>query len=85
MGDIRNAKVTFVKRNTGAAIATVDVMVNSADTSAGTASYIWTVNIGSSFTQTFTIGTVVSGYYLRNSPADDVVITVLKGKPGKKK
>ena len=53
--------------------------------SAGTASYIWTVNIGSSFTQTFTIGTVVSGYYLRNSPADDVVITVLKGKPGKKK
>jgi len=83
-GDIRNAKVTFVIRNTpptaDTVIATVPVgLVNSGDTKNGTATYNWNVNIpcsSSPCSQTYTVGIIVNNYYTRNSESDDTVVTV---------
>jgi hypothetical protein len=79
-GDITLAKVTFVNRTTGATIATVNVAVppNAPDKTIGTASYNWSVDIGTASSQTYTIGTIVSGYYTRNSTAENATITVSK-------
>jgi len=79
-GDIRNATVTFVDGDTNIPIATnVPVgLVNPADTKTGTATYNWSVNIGTADSQLFTIGIIVNGYYTRNSSEDDTVVTVSK-------
>jgi hypothetical protein len=79
-GDIRNATVTFVNRDTGAVIAAnVPVtLLNSGDTKTGVATYDWTVNIGSADSQSITVGIVVNNYYTRNSALDNTVITVSK-------
>lgn len=78
-GDIQNATVTFVNRDTNTPIATVPVaLVSSGDTTIGIATFEWTVNIGTIDSIDFTIGVVVSGYYESDSSADDVVVTVSK-------
>lgn len=82
-GDIRNAKVSFINRETNAVIATVPVtLMNANDTKRGVATYNWPVNLGSSNTRSFTIGIQVSGYYQRNLSEDDTLITVSKGNHG---
>jgi hypothetical protein len=70
-GDISRATVQFVNRATGATIATVPV------TSGGLATFVWTPTL-SSTSQTFTIGLVVSGYYIRNNTADNAILTITK-------
>jgi hypothetical protein len=78
-GDIRRATLAFVNRDTFATIAQVPVtLVDDNDTTTGTASYTWTVDIGSAKTKTFNVGLLVINYYNRNSTLDDVRITVSK-------
>jgi hypothetical protein len=72
VGDVRNATVSFVNRTTGLTIATVAVAAD------GTASTTWTVNLGTSATQTTKIGMVVSGYYIRSNTLDDGTVVVSK-------
>jgi hypothetical protein len=80
VGDIRNAKVTFINRDTNIVIASnVPVgLVSSGDTKVGTATYNWNANIGANDSQSFTIGTIVTNYYTRNSSEDNTVVTVSK-------
>jgi hypothetical protein len=81
-GDIRNATVDFINRETGAVIASnVPVgLVDPADSKTGTATYNWTVDIGTANSQDFTI-VVVKGYYTRNASAEDSVVAVAKVLP----
>jgi MBG domain (YGX type) len=84
LGDIRNAKVTFINRDTNAVIAlNVPVgLVTSADTKTGTATYNWNVNIGTGDSAQYTIGIIVNGYYTRNASDEDTIVTVSKPIPG---
>jgi MBG domain (YGX type) len=78
-GDIRNAKVTFINRDTNTIIAqNLPVgLVNLGDSTIGTVTYNWSVDIGSNNdSQQYTIGIIVSGYYTRNSSDDDTIVTV---------
>jgi hypothetical protein len=88
-GDIRNATVTFVNRDTNTVLGTVGfgtptpiVLVNPGDSKTGTVALPVTFTIPSSGSGaiTPTIGIIVgyngAGYYTRNSSADNAVITV---------
>jgi len=78
-GDIRKATVTFINRDNNTAIATVPIgLVNAADTKTGTATYNWSVNIGTADSAQYTIGIIVTSYYTRNNSSDDTVVTVSK-------
>jgi Domain of unknown function (DUF4785) C-terminal domain len=78
LGDIRNATVAFVNRDTGAVVCAAPIgLVNLADTVSGTATCTWDVTITGD-SQSFTIGIVVGGYYVRNVSADNIVMTVAK-------
>ncbi len=82
-GDIRNATATFVLWNSTNTAYTVIAsapigLVSSTDTKTGTATYNWGVDIGSQNSQTYNVGIVVGGYYLRNSPDDQMLVTVSK-------
>jgi hypothetical protein len=83
-GDIRNATVTFINRADGSTIASnLPVsLVSPTDITTGTASYNWSVNIGTNNSQSFTIGILVGNDYARNSSADDAVVTVSKPQAG---
>jgi len=83
-GDIRNATVKFVDRDTNATLCTASVinLIDPSDSKVGTAGCQWTANIGSSDAETYTIGIVVGGYYTRNASADDSLVTVSKLIPG---
>jgi hypothetical protein len=76
-GDIRNATVTFINRDTNTPIATVPVnLINAGDTKTGTASFNWNLDIGQANSGSFRIGIVAGGYYARNNSGDDAVVTV---------
>ncbi|MEK6320345.1 MAG: HYR domain-containing protein [Acidobacteriota bacterium] len=79
-GDIRNAKVTFINRDTNTVIqANQPVgLVSAGDTTVGTATYNWNVSIGSANSQTYTVGVIVTNYYTRDSSDEDTVVTVSK-------
>lgn len=80
-GDIRNAKVRFVNRDTfpNTTLCTADVgLVNLDDTKTGTATCSWARDIGSADSVSYTVGIVVENYYIRNSSDDNTVITVSK-------
>jgi len=80
-GDIRNAKVTFVNRDTDAVLCTGPVgLVSNADSKTGTATCTWKADIGNADSLTYNVGIVVGNYYLRDDAADDTVITI--SKPG---
>src|SRR5439155_525326 len=83
-GDIRNATVTFINRDTNAPIATnLPVgLVNGGDTKTGTATYSWTVDIGNADAATYTIGVIVNNYYTRNSSTENATLDVKKPTPG---
>ena len=83
-GDIRNAKVTFINRDTGAVIASnLPVsLVNSADKKTGTVSYAWSVNIGNADSATVTVGIRVDNYYARNDSSENTLVTVKKPTAG---
>ena len=89
-GDIRNAKVKFVNRDSNTDISgwipVVD-LVNPADNTLGTVSFDWFVDIGTQDAVSFDVGIVVGfntdldkdeGYYMRNHASDNTLITVYK-------
>ena len=83
-GDIRNAKVTFINRDNNTVIVS-DLpvgLVSPGDTKTGTATYNWSINIGTADSQQYTIGIIVTNYYTRNASTDDTVVTVSKPIPG---
>jgi hypothetical protein len=84
-GDIRKARVTFIDRGDNSIIASnLPVgLVTQTDTRTGTATYQWNVNLGTNDSKTITVGIIVSGYYVRDSAADDTVISVSKPLSGK--
>jgi hypothetical protein len=53
-------------------------LVNPSDTTIGTVTYNWTVNIGTANSASFTIGIVVESYYCRTSSFDYTVVTISK-------
>ncbi|TWI48062.1 putative secreted protein (Por secretion system target), partial [Flavobacterium glaciei] len=80
-GDIRNAKVKFVNRESGADISgwiPVTTLLNPTDTKVGTVSYNHTVNLPSNADYIFlNVGVIVdNGYYIRNNQDDNTVVTV---------
>jgi hypothetical protein len=80
-GDIRHATVTFLNRETGAAISPLlsVALINANDTQTGTVSYNWSVNLGSADAQTFRVGILVDpNYYVRYNTSDDALVTVAK-------
>jgi hypothetical protein len=83
-GDIRNATVTFVNRDTKAVLGTANLpvtLINSSDTTTGSAiqSVSLPINTTTGSTQ-YTIGIIVgyngSGYYTDNNSVEDTVVTV---------
>jgi hypothetical protein len=83
-GDIRNARVTFIDRDTNTPINSTPLavgLVNPGDTKTGVVTYNWNVNIGTAVSQSFTVGVIVTNYYYRNDSSENTVITV--SKPGK--
>jgi hypothetical protein len=78
-GDIRQARVTFINRDTGAVIA-ADVPVigltNDDQTKIGMASYDWKVNLGKAESVTFKVGIIVNNYYTRDDSGDDIRVVV---------
>jgi uncharacterized repeat protein (TIGR01451 family) len=82
-GVITNAKVSFYVLNGDGTRTTVCSnlpvgLVSSSDSKTGTATCNWTPDIGNSNSVAYTIGTVVTGYYTRDSQLDDTVVTVSK-------
>jgi len=79
-GDVRNATVTFIDRDTGLSISpSLNVTLpNTSETAIGTVSYNWPVDIGRANSQTYRVGMLVSNYYTRNSVAEDTLVTVAK-------
>jgi hypothetical protein len=79
-GDIRNATVTFVNRDTDEVLCEAEVgLVDPADLRTGTATCTWTVDLGTANGMQVRIGIVVGGYYLRDDPTnDDVLVTISK-------
>jgi len=78
-GVITNAKVTFVNRDNNSQVIASNVpvgLVNAGDSTVGTATFNWSVNLGTSVSQTYTIGIIVTNYYTRDSSFDDDVVTV---------
>jgi hypothetical protein len=77
-GDVRKATMIFVNRATGLAIGTG--ILDSTKSTATEAYYYfnWSVNLGTSPSQTFTIGMAAGTYYLRNNVADNGTVTVTK-------
>jgi hypothetical protein len=84
-GDIRNATVTFVNRdasdNTLCGAAPV-LLINNSDPKTGSVTCTFTGSTGSGVSTAYTVGIVVSGYYSRNTPADDVIVTISQVGPG---
>jgi hypothetical protein len=87
-GDIRNAKVTFVDRETGLPLAGCSNLpvglVNAGDTKTGVATCSTTLSIpngNNTGGAQFSIGIVVDGYYTRNDAADDTVVSIAQPIP----
>jgi len=80
-GDIRHAMVTFINRETGAAISPAlnVTLPNSNDTKNGSVTYTWTVNLGAANAQTIRVGIIVDNYYTRTNSDEDALLTVARG------
>ena len=78
-GDIRNATVTFINRDTNAPINPTPLpvgLVSSGDRKTGTVTYNWSVNLGAADSLSVTVGLVVGKYYVQHLPGDNAVVTV---------
>jgi hypothetical protein len=83
-GDIRKATVTFVDRDKvgsppipGCQDLPVG-LVSANETTTGTATCTWTLNIGNANSLSTTVGTVVGDHYARDATADDTIVTVYR-------
>jgi hypothetical protein len=80
-GDIRNARVMFVNRDAANAPLSPWLVPDliDGDPTMATVSYNWTANIGNATDVQYTVGIVVNnGYYFKDNPEDNVVVTVYK-------
>jgi PKD repeat protein len=78
-GDIRNAEVKFIDRETNSVLCIAPVgLVTLSDNKTGTATCDWVVDIGQADSQDFTIGIVVNDYYIRDASADNSIVTISK-------
>lgn len=77
-GEIINADVYFVNRDTGTPINSTPLSVSLISSTLGTVSYEWTVDLGNADSEDFEIGIVVGNYYIRNSSEDNTIILVTK-------
>ena len=79
-GDVRNATLTFVDRDhSNAVLCRAPIgLVSPLDPKTGTGTCNWTANIGSQDSVSYTVGTIVGGFYMRSTSADNVVVTVAK-------
>jgi YVTN family beta-propeller protein len=75
-GDIRNAQVAFIDRATNTILGLVPV--TGSDPRVGTATYNWSVNLGTARSKSYTIGFIVTYYYNRNNVTDNAVVVVSK-------
>jgi hypothetical protein len=77
-GDIRNAKVRFIKDGVELTGWLTPVLVNPSDPKTGVVSYTWLVNIGTATSEVYLIGIEVNDYYHRFDQSDNTVVTVYK-------
>lgn len=78
-GDIRNAEVKFIDRETNSVLCIAPVgLVTLSDNKTGTATCDWVVDIGQADSQDFTIGIIVNDYYIRDASADNTILTISK-------
>lgn len=81
-GDIRNASVTFINRDTNTAVpgcSNLPVgLVDPSDQTVGTATCNWNLNLGVADSLDFTIGIIVSAYYTRNDSGENTLVTISK-------
>jgi hypothetical protein len=78
-GDITHASVSFVNRSNNAVLCTSSIVLQDpTDTTVGSATCNWTPSLGSNYGLDYTIGTIVDGYYTRNSVDDDAIVVVSK-------
>ncbi len=77
-GDVHNATVTFVDRETNQVIASNVPVRTLTDRTNGVATFDWLFNLGSAQSRTVRVGVIVSGAYARNQSADDILVTVSK-------
>jgi uncharacterized protein (TIGR02145 family) len=84
-GDIRNARVRFLNDGVKITGTGTDVngwitptLINTSDLKTGLVVLNWQLNIGTETDAEYTISTEVNGYYNRNDPSDNTVVTVYK-------
>jgi trimeric autotransporter adhesin len=82
-GDIRNAWVKFINKDNGTDISSwipVSTLLYSGDLKTATVQFPYTVTLGSNEdSRQVTVGIVVNnGYYVRNDPSDNTVVTIYK-------
>ncbi|MBK9711261.1 MAG: Ig-like domain repeat protein [Kouleothrix sp.] len=79
-GDIRNARVTFINRDTNTPFTNCSNLpiglVGAGDAKTGAATCSTTLSAGNTGATQYTVGFIVSGYYARNASTDNDVITV---------
>ena len=87
-GDVRNAKVTFVDRETGTPFAGCSNLpvglVNADDSKTGVATCTTSLTIpngNQTGGEQFSVGIVVTGWYTRNDAADDTVVSIAQPIP----
>jgi hypothetical protein len=80
-GDIRNARVMFVNRDAANAPISgwlTPVLIDG-DPTMATVDFTWASDIGNATDVSYTVGIIVNnGYYLKDNPEDNVVVTVYK-------
>jgi hypothetical protein len=85
-GDIRTTTVQFLVYNQGGTLVTSPTapvgLVNSGDTTVGTATVNVTLSVDASGGTPYTVRTVVTGNYTRNSQTDDVIVNVIQPQAG---
>jgi hypothetical protein len=83
-GDIREATVTFVDRDRPGSPAIPGCedlpvgLVSAGDTTTGTATCTWALDVGSANSVSPTVGIVVGDHYARDASADDTIVTVYR-------
>ncbi len=78
-GDITNATVSFINRESNAVLCSAPVtLLDPSDPTTGTAFCDWFADIGANDGYDFNLGILVDGYYTRNSTADDVIVVISK-------
>ncbi|MGE5520292.1 MAG: Ig-like domain repeat protein, partial [Candidatus Dadabacteria bacterium] len=82
-GNILKARIKFINADNGTDISgwLIPGLIDPLDSTIGTVTFNWNANIGTANSISYTVGLVVGGYYQRNSPEDETVVTISKPLP----